>query len=394
MTDLPADPARNDAPTERAAPPEAARPTVADGPVCVMHVITSLHTGGAETQLANLLCHDARAPGKTLVVSLLPGGLLADRLKAAGIWVVDLGMVRGRPSLRSLVRLAWLIRRHRPRVVQSWLYHADFMALTALRLSGRRRATKLVWGIRCSDMDAARYGRGLRWVIRACARRSSRPDAVCANSDAGRTYHLGLGYNAERFIVIPNGIDTVRFRSDEKAHTAIRRALGVDAERALIGHVARVDPMKDHASFLAALGRLPEVEALLIGAGTELLPTRPGVHYLGRRTDVPCLLAACNLFVSSSAFGEGFSNAIAEAMACGLPVVATDVGDARMIVGETGLIVPPGDVEALVRAVCVLLSETPSERATRGQAARARIENEFSIDRCQAAYDKLYESLG
>ncbi len=393
MTDSPADPARNDAPAERAAPSEAARPTVADGPVRVMHVITGLHTGGAETQLANLLCHDARASGEAFVVSLLPGGSLAERLRAAGIRVVDLGMVRGRPSLRSLVRLIWLIRRHRPAIIQSWLYHADFMALMALRLSGRRRATRLVWGIRCSDMDAVRYGRGLRWVIRACVRRSGRPDAVCANSDAGRTYHLGLGYNAERFVVVPNGIDTARFHPDEQGRAAIRRALGVDSERALIAHVARVDPMKDHTSFLAALGRLPEVEALLIGAGTELLPTRPGVHNLGRRTDVPRLLAACDLFVSSSAFGEGFSNAIAEAMASGLPVVATDVGDAGMIVGDTGLVVPPGDVEALVRAVCVLLSESPSERAKRGRAARARIDAEFSIGRCQTAYDELYESL-
>ena len=394
MTDSPADPARNDASDDHAVPLEAARPTVADGPVRVMHVITSLHTGGAETQLANLLCHDTRAPGDAFVVSLLPGGMLAERLRAAGIRVVDLAMVRGRPSLRGLVRLVWLIRRHRPAIIQSWLYHADFMALTALRLSGRRRATRLVWGIRCSDMDGARYGRGLRWVIRACARRSGRPDAVCANSDAGRMVHLGLGYNTERFVVIPNGIDTARFHPDEQAHAAIRRVLGIDAGRALIAHVARVDPMKDHASFLAAMGRLPEVEALLVGAGTELLPTRPGIHHLGRRSDVSRLLAACDLFVSSSAFGEGFSNAIAEAMACGLPVVATDVGDARMMVGETGLVVPPGDVEAMVKAICVLLSETPSERAARGRAARDRIVSEFSISRCQAAYDDLYESLG
>ena len=393
MTDSPADPARNDAPAESDAPPEAARPTVADGPVRVMHVITSLHTGGAETQLANLLCHDARAPSEAFVVSLLPGGQLAERLRVAGIRLVDLGMVRGRPSLRSLARLIWLIRRHRPTVVQSWLYHSDFMALMALRLSGRRRETRLVWGIRCSDMDATRYSRGLRWVIRACARRSGRPDAVCANSDAGRIYHLGLGYNARRFVVIPNGIDTARFHPDEQARKVIRQNLGVDPERALIAHVARVDPMKDHTVFLAALGRLPEVEALLIGAGTELLPTGPGIHRLGRRTDVPRLLAACDLFVSSSAFGEGFSNAIAEAMASGLSVVATDVGDAGLIVGDTGLIVPPGDVEALVRAVCVLLSESPSERAVRGRAARAQIAAEFSIGRCQMAYDELYKSL-
>ncbi len=394
MTDKPAEPAVSAAPDDAEPPVIETSPTVSDAPIRVMHVITGLHTGGAETMLAHLLTNDPRASDDALVVSLLPGGEIAKRLRAAGIRVIDLGMSRGRFSLRGLLRLAWRIRRTRPRIVQSWLYHADLMALLGLWLSGRRRATRLVWGIRCSDMDTTRYGRSLRLVIRLCSRLSSRPDAVCANSEAGRTHHLALGYNPDRFPVIANGVDVTRFKPDAMQRDAVRTALGIDAETALVGHVARVDPMKDHATFLAALARVPEIEALLVGAGTEHLPTRPGVRHLGRRTDVPRLLAACDLFVSSSAFGEGFSNAIAEAMASGLPVVATDVGDARMIVGETGLIVPPGDAEALVKAICRLLSESKTERESRGAAARARIETEFSIARCRQAFDDLYESLG
>ena len=149
--------------------------------------------------------------------------------------------------------------------------------------------------------------------------------------------------------------------------------------RILIAHVARVDPMKDHATFLAALGMLNRAEALLIGPDTERLATPSNVHALGSRDDVERLLAAADLVVSSSDFGENFSNALAEGMAAGLPAVATDVGDSARIVGCTGRIVPPREPAALARAMGELLSESKTARAVRGSTARRRIETHFSV---------------
>ena len=131
-------------------------------------------------------------------------------------------------------------------------------------------------------------------------------------------------------------------------------------------------------------------QILAAGAGTETLPERPGLLRLGRRADVPRLYAACDLVVSSSAFGEGFSNALAEGMAAGLPAVATDVGDARRIVGETGRTVPPRDPEALARAVRDLLALPPDDRAAVAADARRRIVTHFSLDRSVAAFDALH----
>src|SRR5262249_10334797 len=154
-----------------------------------------------------------------------------------------------------------------------------------------------------------------------------------------------------------------------------------------------VDPMKDHAGFLRAMALLPDVQALLVGAGTEDLAAASNVHRLGRRADVPRLLAAADVVVSSSAFGEGFSNAVAAGMAGGLVPIAPAVGAARIIVGSTGAVVPPGRPEALADAVRTLIAEPPARRRERGEQARARIVENYSLERAQQRFADLYADL-
>ncbi len=162
----------------------------------------------------------------------------------------------------------------------------------------------------------------------------------------------------------------------------------------MLAHVARVDAMKDHGSFLAAMAALPDLSALLVGTGTEKLAATPNLFRLGRRCDVARLFAAADFVISSSRFGEGFSNVLAEGMACGLPAVATDVGDAKLIVGDTGLVVPPGSPDALAAAIRRLAAEPPAARAERGSRARARIVENFAMGHAIHHYVELYGSLG
>jgi glycosyltransferase involved in cell wall biosynthesis len=217
---------------------------------------------------------------------------------------------------------------------------------------------------------------------------------VTANSAVGLKSHLAIGYRPQRAEVVANGIDVDAFRPDAAARRAVRRDLGISENTIVLAHVARVDAMKDHAAFLAAMAQLPDVSALLVGAGTENLPGAHNVIRLGRRQDVACLFAAADFVVSSSRFGEGFSNVLAEGMACGLPAVATDVGDAKLIVGDTGLVVPPGSPDALAAAIRTLAAESPAARAQRGSRARARIVENFAIGHAIERYVELYESLG
>jgi glycosyltransferase involved in cell wall biosynthesis len=356
-----------------------------------MHVINGLDAGGAEAQLAQLMIHAPCFAEGALLVSLTAGGVWAERLRAVGLPPVELGMARGGPSLAGLSALARLVRTLRPAIVQGWMYHANLAATFAVALSGRRRATRLLWGLRASDLDLAAYGPSTRWAVRLSAWASRCPAAIVANSEAARAAHERLGFRPRRIVVVPNGIDTGRFRPDAAARRSLRAELGLDPTKPVIVHVARVDPMKDHATFLAALDRVAPTTTLLVGAGTKALPDRAGLLRLGVRHDIERVLASADVFISSSAFGEGFSNAIGEAMACALPVVATDVGDARLVVGDAGVIVPPRDAAALAHAIQGMLDRGPEARAALGRAARERIETNFTIAKAAERFAALYE---
>jgi len=217
---------------------------------------------------------------------------------------------------------------------------------------------------------------------------------VTANSAAGLRSHLALGYHPRRAQVVANGIDIDKFQPDAAARRAVRTELGITQDAIVLAHVARIDAMKDHGNFLAAMAVLPHLSALLVGTDTEKLPAAPNLFRLGRRCDVARLFAAADFVVSSSRCGEGFSNVLAEGMACGLPAVATDVGDAKLIVGDTGLVVPPGSPDALAAAIRTLAAESPAARAQRGSRARARIVENFAIGHAIERYVELYESLG
>lgn len=359
----------------------------------LLHVISNLGVGGAERMLTQLTTAPGGWAEETVVVSLLPGGFHADILRRAGVRVVELNFRTPVGVLRGIRALAHEIRDFRPAVVQGWMYHGDLLALIGLALSGRRRQTALIWSIRCSDMDLSRYSFGLRAVIRACAALSRRPDLVTANSAAGMRAHEALGYRPQRTEIVPNGVDVARYAPDPQARALVRKELGIPSDAVVVAHVARVDPMKDHKGFLAAMKVMPHVHALLIGRGTESLPDAANLSRLGVRSDVPHLLAAADAVVSSSAFGEGFSNALTEGMACALPAITTDVGDARDIVGDAGFVVPARAPEALAAAIRGYAAKPADERASLGQRARARIVENFTLERAVARFGAAYDSV-
>jgi glycosyltransferase involved in cell wall biosynthesis len=359
----------------------------------ILYVTAGLRGGGAEGMLARLATARPGVADEITIASLLPAEAHMQRLNAAGVRVLELRFDKAGGIATGLFKLARLIADSRPDIVQGWMYHGDLAALVALVLSGRRKQTHLIWSIRCSAMDWRSYGLALSLVVKACALLSRWPDVVTANSLAGLKSHLALGYRPRRTQVLANGIDVDHFRPDAAARAAVRAELGIPENAMVLAHVARVDAMKDHGSFLAAMAALPDVFALLVGAGTENLGPAPNLFRLGRRCDVARLLAAADVVASSSRRGEGFSNVLAEGMACGLPAVATDIGDASLIVGDTGLVVPPQSPEALAAAIWTLATESAPQRADRGRGARERIVENFSMRHAIQAHVKLYESL-
>lgn len=370
----------------------------------VLHLITGLARGGAETALSRLV--GAKDPGgiEHVVVSMLDEGAIGAEIRAAGVTVHALGMRPGRPSARGLWALRRLLRRERPDIVQTWLYHADLLGTVATRGLG---GAPLVWNIRRGIAHREDYGKTLFALIRVLARLSRIPAAVIANSQAGRRAHEGFGYRPRRWAVIPNGVDTDRFGPDPEARDAVRREWGVGARERLVGFVGRLHTVKDPEGFLAAAGRIAkevdDVRFVLVGDDPE--GRRPAldrvardagvadrVVWAGPRSDMARVYNAFDLFALTS-HSEGFPNVVVEAMATGLPCVVTDVGDAAEIVGPTGAVVPPRDPEALAREIARKLSRPPSESQAEGRAVRDRAVDRCSLGRMVREYAALYDSL-
>jgi glycosyltransferase involved in cell wall biosynthesis len=355
----------------------------------VLHVISGLGTGGAESFLATLAPRLLALGLEQAVVSLTGDGPLAARLEAGGVPVVRLD-VRSPSGMALTVRsLRALVAKLQPGVIQGWMYHGDLFATLAHKLaSGRPR--RLYWNIRCSDMQLSNYSTQLRMVVKACTWASAIPDAVLANSAAGARVHVAAGYRPRQVLVLPNGVDCKRFSRNEAAGSEVRSELALTSGDVVVLHVARVDPMKDHKTLLDAAGRLQRARLVIVGNGTEKLDLPPGVIALGQRSDIPRLLNAADIIVSSSAYGEGFSNAIAEGMAAGLVPVATGVGDAAEIVDECGSLVPPRDAAALAAALQKIIDLPPEERTRRGTLARERICARYSLDQAVERFAALY----
>jgi glycosyltransferase involved in cell wall biosynthesis len=334
-----------------------------------MYVTTGLHGGGAERLLTNMLLQQG-ARERISVVSLLPGGVFRRTLEDAGISVTDLGMSSDRHALRGMFALAALLRARRPTVVYGWMYHANVLTMLALLLATRRR-TPLFWGIFATDVDDG----GFRWktrMVRGVSAVLSRwVSGVVYNAAEARDFHRRIGFREPRSVVISNCVDPEVFRHDPRQRGDLRAELGIDPDSVVVAIVARVAPMKDWRTMCEAVRDLPGVVTVAIGKGTDELPPQPGFLGLGWRDDVVRVLSAADIFLLGSAFGEGTSLALGEAMSCGLPCIVTDVGGSAALVGDGGIVVEPRNPLSIREAIVRLASDR-ERREELGRIALAR----------------------
>jgi glycosyltransferase involved in cell wall biosynthesis len=379
----------------------------------VMHVITGLSTGGAETMLLKLLSAASQRM-EHVVVSLGDEGTIGPRIAALGVPVHCLGLKRNAPNPFRALSILPLAQRIAPQLIQGWMYHGNLMAslaAVALRKTAPRNVLgqkPVLWNIRQTVYDLRRE----RWLtaklIRQGARLSSGPAAIIYNSQTSASQHEELGYRAEKRVIIPNGFDCQVLRPDEAARKAVRAELGITDDTVLVGLVARYHPMKDHVGFLKAAALVvqshPQTRFVLVGAGVS--STQPElaegiqqnelgdrVILLRERSDIPRLNNAFDIGCSASAWGEGFSNSIGEAMACGVPCAVTNVGDSAYIVADTGFVAPPRASEALAEAIGRLIEIGQPGRQQIGAKARKRIETEFSLSAIVEKYESLYLAI-
>ena len=371
----------------------------------VTHIITGLNTGGAETMLYNLLAAMNRDEFDSSVVSLTDNGPVGTKIEALGIRVRALGMRRGIPHPALAARLSRWLRAERPDVVQTWMYHADLVGGLAARAAGR---LPTCWGIHNSLLTTETNKRMTILTARACARLSRRlPAKIICCAERARQIHATMGYATDRMIVIPNGFDLGAFRPDPAARADFRAELRLAPETPLIGIAGRFDAAKDYHNFVSAAALaahdLPNVRFVLCGDGITPENTmlqgwidESGIgatmYLLGRRSDMPRVLAALDVAALSSV-SEGLPLALGEAMACGVPCGATDAGDARELVGDTGRIAPVRNAAALAAVWRELLDLPPEARRELGQQARRRIEEHYDLRKVAARYAAVYRAV-
>lgn len=375
-------------------------------PKKILHVITGLNTGGAETALFKLLSKMNRNLFESEVISLTNIGPIGRQIREIGIPVTSLELNRRFPNPYKFYELVKKIKKSNSDLIQTWMYHADLIGGWAAKLA---TSSPVIWNIRHSDFHKNGTKRMTNLVVGLCRLFSRRiPNHILSCSETAKNLHIQWGYPADKTQTIPNGFDLDVFRPDPLAYRTIRQELKIPEESILIGLIGRFHPQKDHLTFIRAASKLAEKfdSVAFVLCGDNMTWENPKLRkwigedrfrerffLLGRRDDIPRITASLDIAVSSSLYGEGFPNTIGEAMSCGIPCVVTDVGDSASLVGETGIVVPPGDPDRLANGLERLILSGKEERGRLGEMARERIRENFSLPVTVRCYEDLYLEL-
>ena len=376
-------------------------------PIAIEHVTTSLDMGGAQAMLVKLIEAGAgNERNDSSVLSLMRPGVMLPALRGAGCPVYSLDMKRGMVGPVGLVRLLRITARVSPDVIQGWMYHGNLAASVAGFAQGSQ--VPVVWNVRHSLSNPALETRTTRRLLALSARMSRSAAAIIYNSQVAAREHEAIGFASGRATYIPNGFDCDFYKPDRSRRSYLRTLFGIADDAVVVAMVARLHPMKDHAMLVEAVAqaRGAGVNLHLLLVGTDLDKPPPALAKLiadclpeecvtlaSERTDVADWLPGVDIIALSSAWGEAFPNILGEAMACGLPCVATDVGDCASILGEAGLTVPARNVDAMAAALVRIVALGEAGRVSMGVAARERVVNLFELRHVALQYRRLYAAV-
>ena len=365
----------------------------------IIFIITSLSTGGAENMLYKLIQQISKNFSRIMIISLKKKGNFAQKIEDLGIEVVYLNF----NFLFFFVefnKLIKTIKGFNPDIVQTWMYHADLIGGIASKIA---KVENIYWGVRQTDLSI-KYNKLTTLIIRyMCSILSHKiPKLIVFCSSRSKTVHSLLGYNKKKLIIIPNGFNIQKFSYDKDYEDYLHTELNISKNKKLIGFIGRFHKQKNHKGFIQALNKVlnltDDTEIILVGENIDhnnkfLMKLinhniKNKIHLLGRRNDIPLIMNSLDLLVMFS-WTEGFPNVLGEAMASELTCVASDVGDSAEIIGKTGCIVKPGDIDGLSDSIIKLIKK-PLLRDLLGKKARRRITEQYEISIIARKYKQLY----
>lgn len=358
----------------------------------IVFLIRDLEYGGAQRQLVTLVKEINSHLLDVTVLYFYAGGALEKILKGSNVPVICLNKKGRWDVVGFLWRLLHILWQIQPDIIHTYMGEANVVGIF-LKLFFP--STPIIWGIRISYSPDGAFDWLGNMIGKLETFFSNMVDLIIINSHSGRKDYLNIGFPSEKIVVISNGIDTEYFQPHREAGVKVRQEWGVSDTDILVGLVGRVYPQKDHPNFLKAAALLcQEYEYLrfvCVGSGpdqnyiqqlhhlAEELGIADRLIWSGARGDMCAVHNALDIAVSASAFGEGFGNVIGEAMACGVPCVVTDVGDSAWILKDAGVVVPPGNPEALAAGCRRIITLPLSEKILLKEKARKIILTHFSV---------------
>lgn len=371
----------------------------------IVHITTGLNNGGAEGVLYRLVTHDQ--DNEHIVISMMDAGKYGPMLLDKGVKLYCLNMVQGKFSPKAIVKLYKILKKTKPNVVQTWMYHADLIGGLTAKIAGVKN---IFWNLRQTNFDSDHTKASTIKIARLNAKLSKIiPKKIISCAQAAVKTHTDLGYDEEKIVVIGNGYDLSTFKIDDDSRNLIRDELNI-GKNPVIGMVGRYDPQKNHKGLIEALAIVKKngyvFDLILVGRDlneknkTLLSQIRKSglyeqTHLLDQRNDIPSIMNALDLHVLSSSYGEGFPNVIAEAMACGAPCIATDVGDSKIIVGKYGAIVEKNNSNDLSKAIIEsldLMSNKDKWEDLR-QLSQDHIVRNFDVQRMLLKYTDVWKDV-
>lgn len=367
----------------------------------IVHIIVGLNVGGAELMLKRLVLHSAKKNlYEQYVISLTDLGVVGPQLQDEGIKVYSLGMASLSSLPLTFIKLRSLLKKVNPDVVQTWMYHADFIGGLTAKSAGIKN---IVWGVRTTDVTQGGSNLTVQ-LAKICGRLSYKvPTAIVCAAHISKNHHIALGYDKSKMLVIPNGYDMDSICATKLDGYKIREENNLTKDDIIVGSVGRFNPVKNQKLFVQVAAELisvkPSLKFVMVGRDNTVdnkvltgwlkqYGITKNFRLLGQRDDIAKCFQAFDVFCLHSKT-EGFPNVLVEAMANNIPCIATDVGDAKLILQNYGVTSSNNNADELAYCILKMIDKISKNKV---QETYSYIRDNFSIENTYNEYAKVWNS--